>query len=267
MPSAVRVFSEVMGEAVELPDKPKRIVSLSPSITETLFEMGLGDRVAGVTVYCHRPPEAMLKPRVAAYTGVLVDRLRGVNPDLILTTTGVQRGLINEVKAIAPTYPIPIPVTIYGVLDFVKKVALVVNELDRGEELAIELLRTLTEYAKACPPLRTYVEIEFEEPYTAGAHTYVDSMLRLLGLRNIYGDEPRAYFSLGRGTIEVDLAIYDPKPIGRKRGSEEVVNWLKARGIKARAYLITEGDELAHHGPYLIRVTLRKIAETCNKLH
>jgi len=66
VPSAVRVFSEVMGEAVELPDKPKRIVSLSPSITETLFEMGLGDRVAGVTVYCHRPPEAMLKPRVAS---------------------------------------------------------------------------------------------------------------------------------------------------------------------------------------------------------
>ena len=51
----MRVFSEVMGEAVELPDKPKRIVPLSPSITETLFEMGLGDRVAGVTVYCHRP--------------------------------------------------------------------------------------------------------------------------------------------------------------------------------------------------------------------
>ena len=51
----MRVFSEVMSEAVELPDKPKRIVSLSPSITETLFEMGLGDRVAGVTVYCHRP--------------------------------------------------------------------------------------------------------------------------------------------------------------------------------------------------------------------
>jgi len=55
VPSAVRVFSEVIGEAVELPDKPKRIVSLSPSITETLFEMGLGDRVTGVTVYCHRP--------------------------------------------------------------------------------------------------------------------------------------------------------------------------------------------------------------------
>ncbi|MFP3237921.1 MAG: hypothetical protein RXQ00_01820 [Caldivirga sp.] len=143
-----------------------------------------------------------------------------------------------------------------------KKVALVVNELDRGEELAIELLRTLTEYAKACPPLRTYVEIEFEEPYTAGAHTYVDSMLRLLGLRNTYGDEPRVYFSLGRGTIDVDLAIYDPKPIGRKKSSEEVVNWLKAR-----AYLITEGDEPTHHGPYLIRVTLRKIAEACNKLY
>jgi len=55
VPSAVRVFSKVMGEAVELPDKPRRIVSLSPSITEMLFEMGLGDRVAGVTVYCHRP--------------------------------------------------------------------------------------------------------------------------------------------------------------------------------------------------------------------
>jgi hypothetical protein len=87
-------------------------------------------------------------------------------------------------------------------------------------------------------------------------------MLRLLGLRNTYGDEPRVYFSLGRGTIDVDLAIYDPKPIGRKKNSEEVVNWLKAR-----AYLITEGDEPTHHGPYLIRVTLRKIAEACNKLY
>lgn len=247
---------------MEIPNEPRRIVSLSPAITEILFELGLGDRITGVTVYCHRPPEARLKPKVATYVGVLLEKLKEVNPDLILMTTGVQRSVISIVKNIAPTYPIPIPVTIYGVLDFIKKVALVTNTPEKGEELALRLMLNLTELTNACPPLRTYVELEFEKPYTVGAHTYIDSLLKVIGLRNVYGNEPKAYFTPGNTQIDADLVIYDPKPF-RNRSSEAVVSELKARGIRAKHYLITDGDELAHHGPYLIKVTARKIINAC----
>ncbi|MGC9135302.1 ABC transporter substrate-binding protein [Caldivirga sp.] len=256
------VFNEITGEAVTIPDEPKRIVSLSPAITETLFELGLGDKVVGVTVYCHRPPETRLKPKVATYMGVLLERLKEVNPDLILMTTGVQRSVVNVVKNIAPTYPIPIPVTVYGILDFIKKVALITNVPERGEELALELMFNLAKLTKACPPLRTYVELEFEKPYTAGAHTYIDSLLKVIGLRNVFGNEPRAYFTPNAIPGDVDLVIYDPRPF-RRRSSEDVINSLRIRGITAMHYLITEGDELAHHGPYLIKSTAHKITEVC----
>src|SRR5712692_10105157 len=53
--------------AVTLAAQPKRIVSTAPSITETLFALGLGDRVVGVSTYCHFPPEAASRPRIGTY--------------------------------------------------------------------------------------------------------------------------------------------------------------------------------------------------------
>ena len=52
------MFNEVLGFEVEVPDAPERIVSFSPAATEALFMLGLGERVAGVSAFCARPPEA-----------------------------------------------------------------------------------------------------------------------------------------------------------------------------------------------------------------
>ncbi len=61
-----------------------RIVSTAPSITETLYALGLGDRVAGVTTYCHYPPEAMKKPKIGAYTQPDLEVIASLRPDLVI---------------------------------------------------------------------------------------------------------------------------------------------------------------------------------------
>lgn len=61
---------------------PQRIVSMAPSITETLFEMGLGDRVVGVTRYCKYPPEADALPEIGGYTTPNYEALASLRPDL-----------------------------------------------------------------------------------------------------------------------------------------------------------------------------------------
>lgn len=63
---------------------PRRIVSTAPSITEMLYALGLGDRVVGVTTYCHYPPEARLKPKIGSYTEPNVEAIAGTRPDLVI---------------------------------------------------------------------------------------------------------------------------------------------------------------------------------------
>lgn len=65
-----------------VPAKPERIVSLAPSVTETLYALGLGPKVAGVTQFCTYPPEVAAKPRVAGFSEIAFEALVRVRPDL-----------------------------------------------------------------------------------------------------------------------------------------------------------------------------------------
>lgn len=63
---------------------PARIVSTAPSLTETLFALGLGDRVVGVTEFCRYPPEAAAKPKIGTFIEPNFERILALKPDLVL---------------------------------------------------------------------------------------------------------------------------------------------------------------------------------------
>src|SRR5689334_8368552 len=64
--------------------QPQRIVSTSPSITETLFALGLGDRVVAVSRHCHYPPEATKRPQIGTYLRPNVEAIVALRPDLVV---------------------------------------------------------------------------------------------------------------------------------------------------------------------------------------
>src|SRR3954470_481013 len=72
----------VRPEAARPPGGAARVVSLAPSITEVLFELGLGDRVVGVTRYCVFPPEARAKPQIGGYYDPNYEAISAARPDL-----------------------------------------------------------------------------------------------------------------------------------------------------------------------------------------
>ncbi len=78
-----RLFLSVIA-TVALAAPPQRIVSTAPSITEMLYALGLGDRVAGVTNYCHYPPEARLKPKIGDYASPNLEAIAALKPDLVI---------------------------------------------------------------------------------------------------------------------------------------------------------------------------------------
>ena len=70
--------------ALALDAEPRRIVSTAPSFTETLYALGAGDRVVGVSVHCHYPPEVKNLPKVGTYIRPNIEAIVRLKPDLVL---------------------------------------------------------------------------------------------------------------------------------------------------------------------------------------
>jgi len=96
------------GTAVTLPAEPARIVSLTPAVTETLFALGAGDRVVATTDFDDYPPEAVALPDVATYTSVDVEKIVGLEADLVIAGGN----FFNDPEAIARLRSLGIPVLV-----------------------------------------------------------------------------------------------------------------------------------------------------------
>jgi cobalamin transport system substrate-binding protein len=88
---AARVVTDQTGRKVNIPDHPHRIISLAPSITETVYALGMGDALVGDTTYCDYPPEAKLKPHVGDTLNPSLEKIIDLKPDLVLGTAEANR--------------------------------------------------------------------------------------------------------------------------------------------------------------------------------
>jgi len=79
-----------------MPRYPQRIVCLTEETTETLYLLGAGDRVVGVSGYTVRPPEAREKPRVSAFIHARFDKIAALKPDLVLAFSDLQADIAAE---------------------------------------------------------------------------------------------------------------------------------------------------------------------------
>jgi cobalamin transport system substrate-binding protein len=85
-----RIVIDEIGRQVEIKHAPARIVSLAPSITETLFSLGAGDRVVGVTSYCDFPPEALSREKVGDTLRPSIEKIVALKADLVIASTASQ---------------------------------------------------------------------------------------------------------------------------------------------------------------------------------
>src|SRR3954449_1840839 len=94
--ATLRNFQITKQPYVEMIDYPSRIVCLTEETTETLYLLGQGDRIVGVSGYTVRPPEARLKPKVSAFINAKFDKIASLKPDLVLAFSDLQADLCAE---------------------------------------------------------------------------------------------------------------------------------------------------------------------------
>ena len=88
---ASRELKDELGRRVTLPDNPQRVVCLAPSLTETVYALGLGAVVVGVTDFTDYPPEAQTKPSVGGLTDASLEKIISLHPDLVLAMAAINR--------------------------------------------------------------------------------------------------------------------------------------------------------------------------------
>jgi ABC-type Fe3+-hydroxamate transport system substrate-binding protein len=259
---------------VHIPEVPTRIVSFSPAATETLFEIGAGENVVGVSAFCARPPEVNEKRKVGSYNTVREEVLDELRPDLILTVTGYQREFAVRLAKKYPVYPLELPVSVAGIVDFVVKVGLVTGLPDRARELATSLLHRIGELGSV-PKLRAYEEIDLGGPVTFGAYSYITDAFRVLGCSTVCEDERNEWSKPDLEAIaeaDPDAIVYEPKMFTsfEEKDLQGIIDsrgWTSLKAVKAGNVFLTPRplDFLAHHGPSFVTHALPWLEETLRK--
>jgi iron complex transport system substrate-binding protein len=198
---------------------PSRIVCLTEETTETLYLLGEGHRVVGVSGYTVRPPEARQKPRVSSFLNARYEKIDALAPDLILAFSDLQATLAADLGKRG--YPVMLfnQRTVAGILQMIRIVGALVGCAERAERLASDLDRGLEDIraGAAALPLRPRVYFEeWDDPLISGIR-WVEELIDIAGGQPIFPELRDA--SLGKDRI------IDPAEVIRRNPQVIIASW------------------------------------------
>jgi ABC-type Fe3+-hydroxamate transport system substrate-binding protein len=202
----MKLYCDPLADFVLIPDRPRRIVSLASGFTEALVHMGYGGSIVGFSEFCPRYVPEPKVPIVGDYLKIDDALLGAVQPDLILLSTGVQRVLAKKLHGQGlPVFVLPLPNSLYGILENVMALGALVDDLLAARALAQRWNRLFLdlEADAPVPRPRVYVELWFgKHVRMAGGLTFVHDLIEAAGGENIFGDVRTGYLELDVQAVE-----------------------------------------------------------------
>ena len=179
-------MKDLLGRNFDFSTPPSRVVSLVPSLTETLFDLGAGDAVAGITDFCIFP-EGIDRPRVGGTKNPRIDEIRALSPDLVYMN--LEENIERHAKAIEEFAPVF--VTEPKTVDDVSALIATLGGIHRRSDRARELTEALANERGTVTTLTFAVPI-WKKPWMwCGGDTYVSNLVESTGGVNVLGDRER----------------------------------------------------------------------------
>jgi iron complex transport system substrate-binding protein len=197
---ALRVVKDETGRTVRLPDQVHRVVCLTPSVVDTVYALGAGELVAGVTDYTVYPPEARKKPSIGEVLRPSLERIAALHPDVVI---GVAP--LNSAETIHGVEQMGIPlflVNATGIEGLYRSIASIGLALGREREatalvarLRERETRVRTEAARRRHPSVFFV-LSIDPCITAGRRAFITELLEAAGARSVTGDLPQEWVNV-----------------------------------------------------------------------
>jgi len=242
-----------LSQTPKSPDKPsQRFISLSPTLTEILFELGAGAEVVAVTSYCVYPEEAKTKEKIGDFANPNFEKIVGLKPDVVFAETWSSSKIVSRLRGSGLSVR---EVKSSRSLEEIYKAILQVGEglgkQDRANETVeamkrrIQAIRTRAEQMKSHPSL--YVEIDLPS-WTVGRASYTSEAIEICGARNIFADVDKPALQASKETIiernpDVILAFDSTPDEFRRRPG-----WQKISAIQKGWVIGDVGRNMLSHG-------------------
>jgi iron complex transport system substrate-binding protein len=189
---SAHVVTDQTGRRVNLPDHPRRLVSIAPSITETLYALGLGDRLVGDTDYCDYPPQARAIPHVGALLNPNLEKIVALKPDLVLGTDEVnRRETADQLDRLGiPLYGVTAH-TVEGTIQSLEDLGHVLDWDQPTQELGARLrarVAAVEKQVQGQPRPKVLFVVWYRPLITAGSQTFISNVIRCAGGVSISDD-------------------------------------------------------------------------------
>jgi iron complex transport system substrate-binding protein len=194
---------------------PDRIVCLTEETTETLYLLGEGDRIVGVSGYTVRPPEARQKPKVSAFINARFDKITALRPDLVLAFSDLQADLAAELTRRGIAVVTFNQRSLAEILQMIRMLGGLVGCQDRAEALADRFAAGLDELRASAARLtrrpRTFFE-EWDAPLISGIR-WVEELVEIAGGAPTFPELAEARLAKDRIVDPADVVRRDPEII------------------------------------------------------
>jgi iron complex transport system substrate-binding protein len=189
---ASRTLTDEMGRTVVVPDHPHRVICLMPTVTDTVFALGAGDDVVGISDYTKYPAAALTKPSVGDLIKPSIETILSLRPDLVI---GTQPKGPMEVTDQLERAGIPIflvsPHGIAGIFHSIESVGMALNRTRQADALVhslqqrVDAVRTRT---KDLPAPRVFMPIWYDPITTIGKNAFITEVIEAAGGRSVTDD-------------------------------------------------------------------------------
>jgi len=245
------LYRDQIGDEIEISEQPKKIVSLVPSQTELLFDLGLDDRVIGITKFCVHPENWFnSKTRIGGTKDVDIEKVKFLKPDLIIGNK--EENTLKDIKLLRDIAPVWMSDVndLEQSIEMIKCVGEICNVTPKSLELSNQIIENF-DALKLNGNGKTVLYFIWKNPYMLAAKdTFIDSILsNQLGLKNLMSNQSR-YPSIELKDVsqEPDFIFLSSEPYPFKEKHLKEMNELFP---KAKVTLV-DGEYFSWYGSRLI---------------
>ncbi len=246
-----KTVTDEAGRTVQVPDDPKRVIALAPSITEIIFDLGQEHRLRGVTQFSNFPEAATQLPRVGSYVHLDLEKIVSLKPDLcIAIKDGNPIAMIRRLESLKiPIYAVS-PENFNSVMDTIRRIGDLLNSHERAKSLTENLARRVrhirSEISGATHHPGVFFQIGLAPIVSAGTDTFIHQLITLAGGRNL-AKGPVAYPRFSREQVLVlSPEIIVITSMAREGGFEDVkaewYSWPHLPAVRNERVFIIDSD-------------------------
>ncbi len=257
------VLRDAQGVEVRVDARPERIVSSAPTVTEVLFALGAGDRVAAATDQCNYPPEVAGLPRIGGYWMPSAEKTLAAQPDLVIGSRGNPLDFLEAMrKSGCPVFTVD-PKTMDDIFEAIRQIAVIVGEPKAGEELIAQMrgrLSAITARVGEAPldeRPTAFIVLQVSPLWTAGRETFQDDAIRAAGARNL-AMEKKGFAPFSTESLlaaDPDFLLLstmegDPERMKREVLADPALRRLSA--VRGTRVVLLDADPIMRPGPRIV---------------